>query len=309
VLVISVDALNPKAITGYPAYLTPSFHRLIAQGASTMNARTLYERTETLPNHTSMLTGRRMALPRGTGVGFNTDNGKTVHASARHYVASMFDVVHDRGGRTALYTAKSKFDFLNRSWNSRYGAPDRVGGDNGRDKIDRYVHEEAREGVLVTKLVRELRNSPRKLTFLHLAGPDRAGHAYGGMSAHYLSAVRATDRLIGRVLAAIDSSPRLRQHLLVVVTSDHGTAAHSHADAGKPANYRIPFMAWGPGVAKGADLYALNPDFARPGRRRPGYAGAQPIRNGDVANLVTDELDLPVVPGSELACPGTLDLD
>jgi hypothetical protein len=57
---------------------------------------------------------------------------------------------------------------------------------------------------------------------------------------------------------------------------------------------------WGAGVANGAGLYRLNPDYADPGRRRTRYGAArQPVRNGDVANLTTDLLGLPAVRGSE----------
>ena len=60
-------------------------------------------------------------------------------------------------------------------------------------------------------------------------------------------------------------------------------------------------MVMGPGVAAGADLYDLNADDYRdPGARRTGYrATLQPVRNGDLANLALDLLDLDPVPGSE----------
>jgi hypothetical protein len=48
-------------------------------------------------------------------------------------------------------------------------------------------------------------------------------------------------------------------------------------------------------VPRGADLYALNPAYADPGSARVGYAGPQPIRTGDVANLVTGVLGYPTV--------------
>ena len=67
-------------------------------------------------------------------------------------------------------------------------------------------------------------------------------------------------------------------------------------------------MAWGPGVAAGGDLYGLNPSFDSPGASRPSYRGKQPIRNADLANLATDALDLPRVPGSEFDSPRTLDV-
>ena len=58
-------------------------------------------------------------------------------------------------------------------------------------------------------------------------------------------------------------------------------------------------MVWGRGVARGADLYDLNAGTrARPASSRPTYAGRQPIRNMEVANLTADLLDLPTVPGS-----------
>ena len=84
-----------------------------------------------------------------------------------------------------------------------------------------------------------------------------------------------------------------------MLTSDHGGYGASHGDPASLANYRVPFMVWGIGVARGADLYSLNPGDRRdPGSGRPTYAGLQPIRNAEVANLVLDLLDLPSVPGS-----------
>jgi hypothetical protein len=65
-------------------------------------------------------------------------------------------------------------------------------------------------------------------------------------------------------------------------------------------------VVWGPGVTAD-DLYDLNPDYADPGRKRTTYAGAQPVRNGDVANLATDLLGLTKVPGSELDAGQDLD--
>ena len=66
-------------------------------------------------------------------------------------------------------------------------------------------------------------------------------------------------------------------------------------------------MTWGPGVPAGRNLYGLNPTFRGPGSSRTSYRGKQPIRNGDLANLATDALDLPRVAGSEFDSPRTLD--
>jgi hypothetical protein len=298
VLAISIDGLNPRAIGTLGGSGAPAFHRLMREGAWTFNARTERESTQTLPNHTGMLTGRRVDEKRGGhGVDFNTDNGKTVHQAAGHYVASVFDVVHDRGGRTAMFTAKKKFRFYSRTWNT-HGAADRVGKDDGRKKIDR-VTIDANNTRLVGELNAELRTKPRQFTFLHISLPDVVGHRDGFMGEEYLAAVRETDQLLGSVLSTIAARPALKRHLLVILTADHGGDGNSHSDPSQLQNMRVPFMVWGPGVAAGRNLHSLNADFRSPAGTRPTYAGKQPIRNGDVANLATDVLDLPRVPGSE----------
>ncbi len=282
VLVVSIDGLNPDAITALGPSQAPHLHRLIAEGAATLNARTEFESTQTLPNHTGMVTGRPVSTDiGGHGVTFNEDNGGTVRATAGEKVRSAFSAVHRAGGRTALFASKPKFDFLDRSWPTA---------------IDKYRMEP--DNKRLTRLVlRDLRRQRRTFRFVHFSAPDTAGHASSYMSADYLEAVRKTDHRLGRLMGAIDETRRLRRHLLLVVTSDHGGLGTSHADATRRYNYTMPFFVWGRGI-EGADLYDLNPQYADPGASRPDYAGAQPIRNGMVANLVTQLLSLKAVPGS-----------
>ncbi|MET1006401.1 MAG: alkaline phosphatase family protein [Propionibacteriaceae bacterium] len=301
VLAISIDGLNPSAITKLGPKGAPTFYRLMREGSFTLNARTEREQTRTLPNHTGMLTSRRIDDQHGGhGVTYNSDRGKTVHQAAGHYVSSVFDVVHDRGGSTALYTAKEKFKIYQRTWNTK-GAKDKTGVNNGRKKIDRFVVDE-NNARLVAKLNTQLGTAPRvsTYTFLHISLPDVYGHKYGFMSAKYLTAVKATDVLLGRVLNTVSRRPALKKQLLVVLTADHGGYGASHSKATSLQNFRVPFMAWGPGVPAGRNLYSINPAFKDPKTARTSYRGKQPIRNGDVANLSTDALDLPKVPGSEL---------
>jgi hypothetical protein len=308
VIAISIDGLNPRAIEELGPSRAPAFHRLMREGAYTLNARTVREQTLTLPNHTAMVTGRRVDDEHG-GHGYtdNVDNGRTVHQSAGHYVASVFDVVHDHGGSTAVFASKIKFNLYKRTWNT-HGGPDRVGRNDGRAKIDRFTID-GDNTRLVAKLTAELRRSPREFTFVHLSLPDRVGHSRGFMGKQYLDAMERTDRLLGRILDAVAARPALRRHTLVLLTADHGgSGGPTHYAPSDLQNFRIPFMAWGPGVAAGRNLYGLNPDFRSPGDSRSSYRGKQPIRNADLANLVTDALDLPRVPGSEFDSPRTLNV-
>jgi predicted AlkP superfamily pyrophosphatase or phosphodiesterase len=312
VVAISVDGLATSAITRLGRAGTPAMHRMMTRGAFTLNARTLHESTETLPNHTGMVTGRRVrASAGGHGVDFNEDDGRTVHAAAGHYVSCVFSVVHDRGLSTALFAGKDKFNLLDRSWSERFGAADRVGADQGRDKIDTYVREPNTD-LLVGRMLRRLRTSPPAFTLLHIRLPDGAGHEHGYLSRPYLQAVRSSDALVARVLSTVTRRTSLRRHTVVVLTADHGgrrgQGSTSHSDPRLLGNYRIPFLVWGESVARGADLYALNGDRRRPADRRTTYRGRQPVRNAEVANLATDLLDLPAVPGSGLDAGQGLDV-
>ena len=293
VIAISVDGLNPMALRKLGSAV-PNYNRLIHGGAATFNARAAYELTDTLPNHTGMMTGRLIDTASGHHVRFNADRPSSWLAQvAGYYRPSLFDRAHDAGMTTGLYVSKEKFDFLNRSWNATHGAVDHLGADNGRDKISLYVRAEPDE--LAQRVVADLVKTERALTFWHISNPDAAGHAHGFMSASYLSAVRTTDRYLGRLFAALDADRALKARTTIILTADHGGNGASHRDPTRLSNYRIPFMVWGRGAAVNAHLYALNPSRRDPGYSRPTYAGVQPVRNTDVANLAARLLGQPNV--------------
>lgn len=285
VVAISIDGLNPKAITKLGRRGTPTLHKLIRRGATTLNARTELELTDTLPNHTGMVTGRRIeAATGGHGVTWNDDRPTpaTVQAAAGHDVSSVFNVVHDAGGDTAFFASKTKFSLWERSW------PEAIDAD--------VIIEDNK--ALVASLLADLDDQTRDFRLLHLSAPDKVGHAKGFMGPAYLRAVTASDRLVGRVVRAIKSSPTLAGHTAIILTSDHGGRGAGHSAPNRRANYTVPFMVWGPEVARGASLYAINPTYSNPRRTQTTYDNS-PIRNGDVANLALDLLELPPVPGSE----------
>jgi predicted AlkP superfamily pyrophosphatase or phosphodiesterase len=297
VVIVTLDSVGSRAVRLAGKEQAPTLHRLMRRGASTLNARTAHELTWTLPNHTTMVTGRRVdADHNGHGVWWNDErtDPATVQGAAGHAVSSVFRVVGRKDRETALFTSKEKLLVFERSWD---GA------------VDRAVLVEDNQ-VLARKARRDLVKNRRELTFLHLSYPDDVGHMEGFLSEAHLAAVEEADRLLGTLVSAIEARPRLRKHVTVIVTADHGGGPDGHGDATDPVNYRIPFIVWGAGVAKGADLYKLNTgDYRNPGRARTKYGIKRPpVRNGDVANLATDLLGLGAVNGSAFNAGQSLDV-
>lgn len=298
---VSIDGLRPDAVTGQVGEL-PTFTRLRTEGAFTDNARTDVDFRKTLPNHSAQLTGRPTMGPSGHGWTENSDPlpWQTLHSNHGAYVASVFDVAHDRGLRTAAYVSKSKFVLFARSYDGEHGAPDTTGADDGRGKIDTYVYEDD-TAALVQRLVGDLDESPAAYTFVHLRDPDSAGHASGWdltPGSPYLRAVQRADALLGQIVDAVESDPRLAGRTALVVTADHGGLGTDHGPD-IPEDYTVPFYVWGAGVGPG-DLYAANASDRRdPARDQvPADAPRQPVRNGDAANLALRLLGLPPVPCS-----------
>ena len=315
VIQISVDGLSGALLQSLVQNDTvgdfASFARFANEGAGTYNARADYTHTVTLPNHTSMITGRPVAQPSGQpntvqhGWTANGDPGAgvTLHNTGNpnlSYVASVFDVAHDRGLSTALYASKSKFVLFEQSYDAAHGALDVTGPNNGTDKIDHYVNSPV--ASMHAAFLTEMASSHYRYVFVHYSTPDDAGHASGWGSAAWNEAVRSIDGYLAEVFALIESDPLLHGHTLVILSADHGGTGSGHGDATVAANYIIPFLVWGDGAQHGADLYALNAGTrADPGSGRPSYTAAvQPIRNSDGGNLALAALALPAIPGSSV---------
>jgi hypothetical protein len=256
-----------------------------------------------------MLTSRRVINPTGHGWVTNGDPGpgQTLHSNKGAYVASAFDVAHDNGLHTAMYAGKSKFSLYPTSYDSTNGAPDVTGEDNGRDKVDASLIN-FNTVALTSAFVADMQANPFNFSMLHLRETDDAGHANNwdvvNLNSPYMNAVRDIDSYLGTLLTGIENDPDLDGHTGIILTADHGGVQNTtgHGSASNVQNYTIPFYVWGPGVAAGADLYAMNTATRLdPAATRPAYTAAvQPIRSGDAANLALDLLGLGPVPGSTI---------
>ena len=301
VVVLSLDGLTSRALHAAAASgAAPHLQSMIERGASTLNARTEVESTARIPTLTGILTGRPIDPANGgTGVGWPGDQGGPVSVTAGHYVSSMFDIVHNYGGSTALYASRAGVDRVATSWSAAYGGTDPFGLDDGRGKIDKYVRSSS-DADAVNALVSKLSTRPARLTVAQLAGLSAAGRRTGFRSTAYTAALTQTDELVGRVQSAIAGNPKLARHTLLVVTANRGGSRHPGDPRTIPAVYRVPLLVTGPRVLAGGDLYAMNPGYTDPGQANPGYTAGDPIRNTFVADLVTKMLGLPPVPGSQM---------
>ena len=319
VITISCDGLGGTYLgklfngtaTGGP-YAIPNFTRLKNEGASTLAAHNDNNNWETLPNHTSMVTGR----PRDTSPGFvghgwtgNGDPavGQTIQSNKGFYVSSVFDVAHDNGLRTAMYANKSKFSLFHDtpaylgggSYNGTNGALDITGVDNGRDKVDTTYINTTLGGIVVDTLIADQKGAnPSKFMFLHINETDAYGHSSGWGSAAWNAQAVNVDTMLGKIFKLIEQdSPAMKGKTAIILTADHGNQDNPLTGADR---YAVPFFVWAPGVPAGADLYTLNAGLRQPAANYPmtTYAGMQPIRNAEIMNLALDMLDLGAIPGS-----------
>ncbi len=296
VVLVSIDGLRASAITRYQKNRMGSFHRLISEGAFTLNARTDADYTITIPNHTSMLTGRPAAGNAGHGVLINDVVDQNVHELKGTHIDSVFDVVRRHGLTSAMAASKLKFDIFSRSF-----------------PIDRVFISDKKDNLTVDFALARLVSGAQipAFLFIHLSGPDAAGHEYGWnmkSSSKYMQEVFQMDDYLKLIMQTVERLNKAGESTVLIVTADHGGFDNNHGDNNDRRNYRIPFMVWGDGVGREKDLYDLNADIRRnPRRSRKLYAAKhQPIRNGDAANLALHLLGLECVPGSTIGCDPAL---
>lgn len=218
---------------------------------------------------------------------------------------SIFDTVHDAGGRTALLYSELRLDVAARAWDATNGAVDPAvtdssannGVDDGTNKIT-TVSVSPDDNHVVAALRNLLTGNRPDLAFAQLSSLAKVGHKAGWMSPAYLTAVARVDALVGQILTAVKADPELADSTMVVVTADSAGSGTKRTAITDPANYTVPLIVWGPGITPG-DLYSADSTLTDPGTARPSYVGAQPIRIGVIANLIASALGLPAVPGSE----------
>ncbi len=297
VVVVAVPGLTSTVVRKMGTQLA-ELDRMVQGGASTRNARTAAESTSPDANLVSLLTGRRV-YPKaaGHGVGSKSTLPKTVHESAGQYVSSVFDLAHNLSRRTSFVSSRPQSKLVRESWNKKSGGKDPYGVDDGTAKFDQ-VKTLRDDAAVVSWWKSKMASSPAALSVVELSGAERAGTADGYTSDAYQKAVKMVSRRVAAIRRGIQGQSEMNGTTLLVVTGTSGAQKTKGSSRKWVESYRVPMFVTGPGVPPAADLYGLNPSLAYPGKDQVGYSGPQPLRVGDLANLLTRTLGLPPIPGS-----------
>lgn len=233
VIVISVDGLRPDAIARYNA---KTLQRLMHEGRYSLTAQTIAI-SNTLPSHTSMLTGVDSDVH---GITWNSDK---TNRFGHVKVPTVFGLAHDVGLTTAAFYSKPKFHHI------------------GDPKTLDYVRGPTGGAIpwnsgKTVDLMREYFSTGNpNLTFVHIADADFAGHSFGWMGWMYGQAVRQADLAVARVLESADE--RFGRGLYsVILTADHGGHGKRHGST-DPLDTTIPWIVWGRGVQPGDTLSGI----------------------------------------------------
>lgn len=217
VLILSIDGLRPDAILAAPM---PNLLNLMQNGASTLNARTVFP-SSTLPAHASMLLG---VCPSKHGVDWNDYLPRNGYASG----IDLFDLAHAAGLQTVMHVGKEKLRQL-----------------TDPSSVDRFTYVNDRDLVVAERLLDDFPQDFGVL-FVHFPLVDGMGHVHGWMSWQQLSVAFRADEALGLILAELDARG-LRGETLIIVTSDHGGHDTTHGYS-YPEDMTIPWVVAGPGV-------------------------------------------------------------
>lgn len=231
VVIVSIDGLRPDVALRADM---PTLRALMTRGSFTMFAATT-DLAVTTPSHVSMLTG---VAPEKHGILYNKDP-KPGDPPAPAW-PTLFALAHDAGLSTALAAGKSKFSVLCQK------------GTLNQSFLPPAPNGIALDSVVADTAAAWIAKQRPEVLFVHLAGVDITGHAFGWGSQPQRLAIATADRALGRIVRALKAT-RLADSTLLIVTTDHGGAGTTHGGT-DPRSRLIPWIAAGPGVRRDYDL-------------------------------------------------------
>ncbi len=230
IVLVAVDGLPADAVD---ATLTPRLHTLGAAGAIAPVARSI-EPTLSVPANLSMLAGEG---PDSHQL-FSEELEFTPEMNR---LDPLFRIGLRRGASTAAVLSAdghlARFDDI-LECRLAFG-------------FERVVSVVGGGAALVDSVLPFLEPDGPAMVFVHLSGPDVAGHSTGWGSPEWRAAVTATDEQIGRIADALPGDA-----LLAVVAAHGGGGGFGSFQHGStaPADSEVPLVLFGPGVAPGTEL-------------------------------------------------------
>ncbi len=249
VVIVSIDGLRADAIA--PAL--NAFAMLRRRGVSADAASTI-RRSTTLASHASMLSGVDVDAHGMTWNAWRPERGRV-------HFPTVLQVAARAGLPAAMFVGKNKLRHL-----VAEDDPGVAFTVNGRGC-----------GSVVDRATPWLRDTAAGVALLHFAGPDGAGHRRGWMSPAYQTAVADADACLQRVIDDLRARPTGLQHVLLLVTADHGGHGRSHGTA-LDVDRHIPWFAWGGAATRAQTI-------------------TRPVSTMDTAATVLAALGLPQTPG------------
>lgn len=234
VVVIGFDGLSPD---GIEQANTPTFDKLIKEGASTMHARSVLPSSSST-NWASMIMA---AGPEQHGITSN-DWEKTnftlppVVQSDDFLFPTIFTLI-DYQIKNAEIGAIYHWSGFGRLFE--------------KNAVDYDVNPETEDKTAQIASA-YIKSKQPTFTFIHFDHVDHAGHEYGHGSKEYYQSVEKADALLAEVLQAIASSP-MANETVVIVSADHGGIGKGHGGESLQ-EMEIPFIVWGKSVKKNVIL-------------------------------------------------------
>jgi arylsulfatase A-like enzyme len=192
---------------------------MVREGAATLSAQTVVP-SLTLPAHCSLVTG---LTPNRHHIMWNSYRPEMANLGA----TTIFDVARENGLTTAFVSGKEKLRHVVQP-----------------DDVDYCSIEKRADGAVMSDALDYFYDHRPNLIFVHLPDVDRYGHFAGWTSGRQRQALQEADRLVGRILDAIENL-EIRHSTVVIATADHGGDGRHHNNVKDSDNRTVPWIVWG----------------------------------------------------------------
>ena len=230
VVVIGFDGLSPN---GLAHASTPTFDKMITEGASTMHDRAVLP-TSSSSNWASMIMGAGPEQHGITSNGWEKNNFvlPTVTQGEDFIFPTIFRLI-DTQIPNAEIGAIYHWDGFGRLFE--------------KSAVD-YDANPTTEDETAKVASAYIKEKNPTFTFIHFDHVDHAGHEFGHGTPEYYASVEKADSLLAEVMKAIATS-EMAEETMVIISADHGGLGKGHGGESL-GEIEIPFIVWGKSIKK-----------------------------------------------------------